>query len=481
MRSTKLMEKSMIRRLMDVIAASLGLAFITGCANLNTIDRTSTLWDKPKAIHLDVQQRLLIVNAAGKYCAEPSPDALAAYAAALGVGASAPAKGTVSVSGGGQGTAASIGLRTQSITLMRDALYRMCEAYANGGIGDAQVVTLLNRSQDLTAVILAIEQLTGAVAANQASLTGSTSSNVSVTALNSSKLFAEASAHEARALKRLDESKAEQVSASDKHTRAEAAVVRAEAAQSALEDAEMPDKEKISLAKTEVAYRRSMRDAAASSLKAVEARVELHQRAYDNAQSVATEIAKTPDSSSASGAAGTTGNSLYSMPTPTLALSKEATVALSSAVKDIVVKVLEKDYVVDGCMSVITSNKLSDDLQVREQERVSKTYCRSLIDALVREKAIMAEARVELAKKYMISAVTDDAASIMGCIAPQGSLVHAKRDQLFADANASGALKEFQFLVKGASDANSFKTMLALNSHIRAAMAAAVGSSAACK
>ena len=41
------------------------------------------------------------------------------------------------------------------------------------------VATLLGRSQDLTAVILAIEQLTGAVAANQVSLTGTTSADAS--------------------------------------------------------------------------------------------------------------------------------------------------------------------------------------------------------------------------------------------------------------------------------------------------------------
>lgn len=56
---------------------------------------------------------------------------------------------------------------------MRDALNRMCEAYGNGAIGEAQVVTLLNRSQDLTAVIFAVEQLTGAVTANQFAVTGS--------------------------------------------------------------------------------------------------------------------------------------------------------------------------------------------------------------------------------------------------------------------------------------------------------------------
>ena len=96
---------------------------LTACANINTIGRTTKLDSGDnigKAVHLDIQQRLLIVNEFGYYCSEPSPDALAAYAAAFGIGASSPASGAASAAGGGQSSAASVGLRTQSITLMRD-------------------------------------------------------------------------------------------------------------------------------------------------------------------------------------------------------------------------------------------------------------------------------------------------------------------------------------------------------------------------
>jgi len=149
------------------------LSLFEGCANMNTIDRATSLYstnDKGKAIHLDSQQRLLVVNAIGKYCAEPSPDAMAAFAAAAGIDASAPTQDAVSAAGSMSSSAASLGLRTQSITLMRDALYRMCEAYGNKMLSGPQVMTLLSRSQDLTAVILATEQLTGTVVAQQAAL-----------------------------------------------------------------------------------------------------------------------------------------------------------------------------------------------------------------------------------------------------------------------------------------------------------------------
>lgn len=159
------------------------LMTLTACADLQTVERRTTLPFSDEtaphdgvAIHLDAQQRLVMFHL-NKYCAEPSPDALAAYAASLGLGASTAGKNAESMSQGMQGAAGSIGLRTQSITLMRDALYRVCEAASNGNLNSIEVAKLLHQSQDLTAVILAVEQLTGAVAANQIYLTGTTSAS----------------------------------------------------------------------------------------------------------------------------------------------------------------------------------------------------------------------------------------------------------------------------------------------------------------
>lgn len=479
-------QRSQLRRLINGALAILGGAALAGCANLNTISRTTTLANgvsdpqTTQAIHLDVQQRLVVVNSLNKYCAEPSPDAIAAYAAALGIGASAAAKGSASVSGDGQANAASVGLRTQSITLMRDALYRMCEAYANGGVGDAQVVTLLNRSQDLTAVILAVEQLTGAVAANQATLTGSTNANSYAVALNNSKLFAEATANEARALKRLEESKQEQAAASEKLEQAQTTLERAVAAQKTLEEADpaVPP-EKIHGAKEEVTFRTAMRKRATTALEYVDARVELNQRIYDEARSVTAEIAKTRDSSSASSAAGTSGSGEFSAPGARVALSKEATVAVADAVKSMVDRVLKKDYVIDSCMSVVTSN-LSADPATRERQQDSREFCKRLIYAQILEKATLAEGRVELATKQMISTVTSDLDKIMNCVAPKGILEATRRDQLLKDANAKVARIDAP-LVTAPANASEFRTMLGLNGWVRAQLASVVAESAACK
>ena len=72
-------------------------------------------------------------------CAEPSPDALTAIAANLDARANASAgddEGTASVSTSLSETAQYVGQRTQVIQLLRDGLYRACEAYANGALDD---------------------------------------------------------------------------------------------------------------------------------------------------------------------------------------------------------------------------------------------------------------------------------------------------------------------------------------------------------
>jgi hypothetical protein len=98
-------------------------------------------------------------------CTMPSPDALAAAAASGGISVD----NGQGVSGGAVAalgeSAASIGLRTQSIQLLRDAMFRMCEAHANGAIDDFELGIMMRRFQSSMVAILAIEQLTGAVVA----------------------------------------------------------------------------------------------------------------------------------------------------------------------------------------------------------------------------------------------------------------------------------------------------------------------------
>jgi hypothetical protein len=98
-----------------------------------------------------------------RVCAEPSPDALSAYAAELAAEVDIPAEVAIGIAGAFQESSSFVGLRTQSIQLLRDNSYRLCEAYLNEAITEEQYQLLMRRQQRNIVALLAIEQLTGAL------------------------------------------------------------------------------------------------------------------------------------------------------------------------------------------------------------------------------------------------------------------------------------------------------------------------------
>ena len=111
-------------------------------------------------------------------CAEPSPDALQATATALaGTEGGEALESYLNLSFSNSETAASIGLRTQAIQLLRDAYFRLCEAYLNDGLDAIAYDVLQRRFQNQIVALLAVEQLTGTVTAAQATLNTSASGN----------------------------------------------------------------------------------------------------------------------------------------------------------------------------------------------------------------------------------------------------------------------------------------------------------------
>ena len=128
---------------------------LTGCANFNTQSR-EFVGHEATAKTVDASQRAIFsVNktfmTAGKltkswtaFCAEPSPDALVAYASSFGVSAAVEGK-ALDVAASQSQAAASIGLRTQTIQLLRDGMYRLCESYASGTIDNDDMAMLQRR------------------------------------------------------------------------------------------------------------------------------------------------------------------------------------------------------------------------------------------------------------------------------------------------------------------------------------------------
>lgn len=167
---------------------------IAGCANLNSIYRTFDI-SSGESTMSDIRQRAILVapnetiikkyDSTGKYvleenikrgtvvCAEPSPDAMASLAYELAAKGGYPGKASGELAFAMQDGAAFTGIRTQSIQLLRDFGYRLCESYMSGSISAPQYDLLMRRFQKNTVALLAIEQLTGTVKAPPIALTTS--------------------------------------------------------------------------------------------------------------------------------------------------------------------------------------------------------------------------------------------------------------------------------------------------------------------
>ena len=127
------------------IAAAIGSLAMTGCTE--TIFKP---FDADKgSVSMDARQRAILSVERGTprephriVCAEPSPDALATIAASAGLSGSLsglpqfPGKAELASSFASGEQAGMIGARNSTIQLLRDGLYRACEAYMNGALGD---------------------------------------------------------------------------------------------------------------------------------------------------------------------------------------------------------------------------------------------------------------------------------------------------------------------------------------------------------
>lgn len=303
----------------------------------------------------------------------------------MGLGGSAPSQGAVSLAQAIQGSAGSIGLRTQSITLMRDALYRVCEAYANGGIGTPQIMTLLAKSQDVTAVILAVEQLTGAVAANQVILTGTASAGASGSLLANQESLDAARKIEEQKAKDLEAAKAARDELKTQATEAQTAV---DVAQAAYDTAIAPgstatEEERVTL-KSELDQKIKTRDDLNAKLAAAEENVTTTEDRLAEAKETRETIENTRKAALTNAVANTTTAGQFSPVVQRNQLSAGATKAISMAVEKIVSTVLNKDYTLDTCVALITNPPIQDYGEAyRQALDDARKQCVGLIQASV--------------------------------------------------------------------------------------------------
>lgn len=172
------------------VAVLLFCVAISGCGWWNTVFRDFNINDGKGAM-IDIKQRAIMVShqpsLAGQsgamqtiVCAEPSPDAIAAYAAELAGNVNVLGKVNAGGTAASQESAAFVGLRTQSIQLLRDSLYRLCEGYMSGALKKEDYYLLTRRYQRYMIALLGIEQLTGAL--RSPSVTINTEGNAKIAA-----------------------------------------------------------------------------------------------------------------------------------------------------------------------------------------------------------------------------------------------------------------------------------------------------------
>jgi hypothetical protein len=167
--------RTAISSVMAPAMAALTMMPLMGCSSY--IFRTFDV-DSGENLSIDARQRVVLVTHQGGktrdrtvVCAEPSPDVLTAQAASGSVSGAAtlPAAeqggtGQSSFSGsiaGASSEAAAIAMRSQTIQLLRDGLFRACEAYMNGGIDQHQYNVVLLNIHKLMITLLGVDAIGG--------------------------------------------------------------------------------------------------------------------------------------------------------------------------------------------------------------------------------------------------------------------------------------------------------------------------------
>jgi mRNA-degrading endonuclease YafQ of YafQ-DinJ toxin-antitoxin module len=159
---------------------------LTGCsANYNSIYRSKELKpDGSMVFTVDAKQRFLIstmseiktqsngvekTEKVRRFCAEYSPDVFSVLSqAGSGSGSFGQSSDPKSISLTLQAAFSSAETgstitRTQTINMLKEMMYRTCERYLNGQIGEYEYPMIAARDQRIMISILAIEQLTGTV------------------------------------------------------------------------------------------------------------------------------------------------------------------------------------------------------------------------------------------------------------------------------------------------------------------------------
>ena len=321
-----------MRYLLHALTLGSMIALLAGCGNLQRQSRSfDTLGTG--GITIDASQRA-VYSVTKKYannlewkavCAEPSPDALSVLASSFGLDASVAGK-ALGIAINNQESAASIGLRTQTIQILRDGMYRLCEGYASGALDRSGFTRLQRRYQHVMLSLLAIEQITGPMVAQQIALTGSSGATLGKSLGEISKVLAEGATTLAAAEQDLSDSKDEKVKRVKEFEDG-----KKDGSTQALQD---DRQKKVDTADKAIKEKTVKLNAAKTGYETLEAKLKEAQQMAVQASSSAASF----------------------VPAGVLAGGNRSNIAaVSSDIKDIVKALIDHDYTKDICMDVLLS------------------------------------------------------------------------------------------------------------------------------
>lgn len=325
-----------------------------GCANISTLSRTTALPSKSDtksdgtgsntnstgsnlesrglAIHLDALQRVVLAKS-DIVCPEPTPGALQAYASALALGVNIPGVGGGEAQQALAASAASIGLRTNAVEVLRDYLFSLCLASYNGQITQFDYAHQLGRTQFLVLGLHAIEKLTGTVAAHQVALGMNANADASRNIVDTKAMLDRARSAEKTAL----DSLTTLTSTREKQQKV------LEAKDAELKKASPEDQTRLS-----------------GELKTIQAQFEKDKQAeeqaktgYAEAQAVTKAVQSNFDAANTTVSAAAVGTNRLSSGSNSYTFDSNALNAVGEVVKDIVEDILDRGHLTDSCISIM--------------------------------------------------------------------------------------------------------------------------------
>ena len=255
---------------------------------------------------------------------------------------------------------------------MREHLFRICEYAQNESINPADTMLPMQRSQDPTMGVLAIEQLTGAVVPRQTALTGQGQAAASAGVLATQAQLDKAEERLAEREGDLDDVRDARI----------AQASASEQALKALQDAAKADPKKTA------AEIKTLQDAASSAqlrLAQLDARLAAAQQAVDKAESERAALEKKLDAAVADSSASTAGTAQFSGGRGRSNVSPATARHLARASVEIVKAVLEKGHMTDNCINFMSAIREHEPVRNDAPFQAMTALCTKVFDAAIKK------------------------------------------------------------------------------------------------